>query len=161
IGRWNRVMLYTAALGHPPANPDILQMPYRPGVDDSAPWVAIAKPDRALAGKTSLLLHRFVQPATDVAWSGMLLDEWTGVVPEVEQRLAVGFHYDNAGAEAPQTILLAVPPVIGAQWNSAALLAILQESLTLAKVRAVDLELLAGLPDPYGNLAQVIPPICI
>jgi translation elongation factor EF-G len=81
-----------------------------------------------------------------------VLDQWTEVIPAPTEQTGVAFHYDDPSAEAPQAILLAVPPVHAEQWDLASLVATLHETLDLAKVRAVDSELL-------GPLAQLLPAI--
>ena len=57
---------------------------------------------------------------------------------------------DTPGAESPQCLLVAVPPRQAATWHVDDILAILGETLDLARIRAVDLELL-------GSLGQVLP----
>jgi hypothetical protein len=68
------------------------------------------------------------------------------------EQTGIALHYDNPGADAPQAILIAVPPTSRPLWDLASLLAILNETLDLAKVRTVDGELL-------GALGQVLPAI--
>jgi len=58
---------------------------------------------------------------------------------------AVGFHYDDPGAEAGQAVLLAIPPGEAQTWDIGTFANILNETADLAKVRAVDLELLPAL----------------
>ena len=74
------------------------------------------------------------------------------MIPRPTEQSGIAVHYDDPGAEAPQTILLAVPPTSAPRWDLASLLAILNETLDLAKVRAVDGELL-------GALGQLLPAI--
>jgi hypothetical protein len=64
----------------------------------------------------------------------------------------VSFHFDDPGAEAPQAVLLAIPPLPAQTWDLESVAAILNETADLAQVRAVDLELL-------GSLGQLIPTI--
>jgi hypothetical protein len=46
--------------------------------------------------------------------------------------------YNQPNAAPPQTILLAVPPEIGAPWTVWSLQQVLLETLDLARMRAVD-----------------------
>lgn len=149
LGRWRTLQLYVEALGRGRSGYDLLQVPF----DAADPWVALARPVAALEGKVSLVLHRHAKPDPGSAWTGLLLDEWTEVVPYAEQPTGVAFHFDSPGAEAPQAILVAVPPdPNAASWDEATLLAILGETLDLARIRAVDTELL-------GDFAQLLPAI--
>jgi hypothetical protein len=100
---------------------------------------------RPRSGRLSILLHRVAAPATSAPCAGLFLDQWVEQIPQPVEQTGIAFHYDDPGAEAPQTILLAVPPARTAQWDLDSLLAILNETLDLAKVRAVDGELLGGL----------------
>ena len=50
---------------------------------------------------------------------GLLLDEWTEVIPGKEETTGITFHYDRPNSEPPQVLLLAVSPALkgGWQWN--------------------------------------------
>ena len=61
---------------------------------------------------------------------------------------------DDPGAEAPQAVLVAVPPRREGNWDLETLLAILNETLDMARIRAVD-------SDVLGPLAQVLPAIVL
>jgi hypothetical protein len=91
-------------------------------------------------------------PAPGEQWTGLLLDEWTEIVPNDKELTGIAFHYDDPGAEAPQSLLLAVPPDPRVPWTTDALLDTLRETLELARMRAIDLSHL----DHY---AQVLPAI--
>jgi len=72
---------------------------------------------------------------------GLLVDEWTEVVPTEEETAGLAFHYDRPNSEPPQTMLLAVSPQLyGKGWSWDDLLAILNETLDKAKLRAVEPE---------------------
>ena len=71
------------------------------------------------------------------------------------EQTGVAFHYDDAGAEAPQAVLLAVPPDRGAAvWTPDTLVAVLLETLELAKIRGVEVEML----DELGQLLPAVYP---
>ncbi|MBS3775215.1 MAG: hypothetical protein KGY70_08510 [Bacteroidales bacterium] len=72
---------------------------------------------------------------------GLLIDEWTEVVPTKEETTGVAFHYDRPDSEPPQTMLLAMSPQLdrgGWRWQD--LIDILHETLQEAKLRAVEPE---------------------
>ncbi|MGM0532434.1 MAG: hypothetical protein ACQER7_13900, partial [Bacteroidota bacterium] len=72
---------------------------------------------------------------------GLLIDEWTEVVPTKEETTGVTFHYDRPNSEPPQTMLLAMSPQLdrgGWRWQD--LIDILHETLQEAKLRAVEPE---------------------
>ncbi|MBL0136206.1 MAG: hypothetical protein IPP79_20640 [Chitinophagaceae bacterium] len=41
--------------------------------------------------------------------TGLLLDEWTEVIPNKEETTGIAFHFDQPNMEAPQSILLPLP----------------------------------------------------
>ena len=100
---------------------------------------------QAVAGAADAGRINTAQPLT-----GLLVDEWTETVPNTRETTAVTFQFDPPDACAPQCVLLAVPPVPGADWTSDTLRQVLEETLDLAKLRAVDAETL-------GELAQYVP----
>ena len=84
-------------------------------------------------------------PAANASWAGLLLDEWTELIPNADEATAVAIHYDDPGAEAPQAILVAVPPDDATNWTLDTVTDVLRETLQLARLRAVDGDLLGDL----------------
>ncbi len=151
LDAWRRFEISAGVLQCPRAGRAVVQLPY----DTGAAWAALPFADEAhrpKSGRISLLLLRVAQPGASDTWSGLFLDQWVEQIPLPTERTGIAFHYDDPGAEAPQTILLAVPPAPASYWDLASLVAILNETLQLAKVRAVDSELL-------GALGQLLPAI--
>ena len=142
LDNWRRLMLYTTALGEAPPQFELAQLPFQA----AARWAALPfGANRPPAGLISLALHRPAKPATNKVWVGLFLDDWTEVIPDEVETTAIGFHYDDPGAEAGQAVLLAVPPNDAEMWDIGTFSNILNETADLAKVRAVDLELLPSL----------------
>jgi len=71
---------------------------------------------------------------------GLLLDEWTEVVPAERETTGVAVHHNGPDSEPPQAMLLVVPPVrvAGGQWATADLVDAVTETFELAKTRAVE-----------------------
>src|SRR5262249_20325861 len=136
LGRWRRLRLFGEALGAPAATFDVAQLPHV----DGARWVALPftnQADRPPGGRVSLVLHRPVTPAVTDPWYGLVIDEWPEVIPNAIEHTGLAFHYDDPGAEAAQAVLLAVPPD-ATKWDFDSLAAIVNETLDLARMRAVD-----------------------
>ncbi|GAB3638757.1 hypothetical protein GCM10027422_43470 [Hymenobacter arcticus] len=97
--------------------------------------------------------------ATDMQCA-LWLDEWAETLPQPQQPTALTFHFDQPNSEAPQTMLLVVPPTPpaqlapGATWTLATLAGALNETLDLAKKRTVEPDALAFTP-----LATVLPAV--
>jgi hypothetical protein len=79
-----------------------------------------------------------------------LIDEWTEMVPNARETTALTFQFDPPNAMAPQNVLVAVPPVAGVDWTADTLRRVLVETLDLAKIRAVD-------PEVLGETGQYLP----
>ncbi|WP_437494017.1 hypothetical protein WME75_21660 [Sorangium sp. So ce1014] len=86
--------------------------------------------------------------------AGLMVDEWTELVPNRTETTSWVFHFDAPGATAPQAVLVAVPPAPGRRWDLRTLEAILLGTIDLARIRLVDLEALAG-----HDLARFLPAI--
>jgi hypothetical protein len=68
----------------------------------------------------------------------LVLDDWTERVPAKTVEAGVAFHAESPGAEAPQAVLIAVPSR-NAAWSTQELIAVVSQTLDLAKLRALDL----------------------
>src|SRR5262249_26254653 len=103
-------------------------------------WVALPPaPGAELPhSKLSLVLHTIGPIVTTQVMTGLLVDEWVEFVPNTHETTAIAFQFDIPDSCAPQSVLIAVPPVPGADWTTETLRRVLMETLDLAKLRAVD-----------------------
>jgi hypothetical protein len=151
LARWRTLSLYLGALSGLRARLDAAQLPFAAGERWAAlPFVGTAQPRGRVA--FTLMSHETASPSTTVAWRGFVLDEWVETVPQPTEQTGVSFHYDSPIAEAGQAILLAVPSSTAGTWSYDDILATLNETMDLAKIRAVDnerLELGHFLPTAY------------
>jgi hypothetical protein len=147
VDRWRSLWIYAGALGAAAPALEVAQLP-----TGQATWAA--RPGASpTAGTLSLLLHRATKTAPDRPWAGFVVDEWNEIIPSATQPTSIAFHHETPIAEAPQTILLAVPPATG-NWDIEAVLDTVRETLSLAKLRLVDSTLL-------GELQPFLPAICL
>jgi hypothetical protein len=87
-----------------------------------------------------------------------VIDEWVEVLPGAEETTGVALHVDSPNAAPPNTILLAVPPDGRKVWDPALLEETVEETLSLARIRAVDLEALHPTdPDALTDVGQLLP----
>jgi hypothetical protein len=100
-------------------------------------WVALPFDGEAPAAATSLVLHSTepLEPGGELA--GLVVDEWSEVVPERSVTTGIAFHFDEPGSRAPHAVLLAVHPEPGRSWSLDALAAVLGECADLAAIRMV------------------------
>ncbi len=133
------------AMGGAPLRLGLVQTPHRPG----AAWngrPAVSYVD----GAASLVLVGAELLAPGRALAGLLIDEFTELVPSATETTGVAFRYEPPAAMAPQALLLAVPPVVGEPWTVGGLNQVLLETLDLAHLRALG-------PDDLDLVRQILP----
>ena len=132
-----------------------LQLPF---VADEG-WVALelppqTDPPKPLLGVDRLLYTGIFPGAFDKTQPqcGLLLDEWTEIVPTDDVETGIAFHYDRPNSEAPQSMLLVTPTNFRGKWQWNDLVDALNETLDFAKRRAVE-------PDQidYTGYARFLP----
>ena len=69
---------------------------------------------------------------------GLLVDEWTEVIPGPSETTGIAFHYDRPNCEPPQSWLLALPAVRNGTWSWDELLGAVTETLDAAQRRAIE-----------------------
>jgi hypothetical protein len=113
-----------------------LQLPHR----DDDYWLGLEYPEEYSFDGDRLLLSLILGAPFDPhgPQAGLVVDEWTEVLPNRTETTGITFHYDAPGSEPPQALLLAVSPELTGQWQWDHLVATVQESLDLAKHRAVE-----------------------
>ena len=146
LTHWRSLWIYAQAFGATSPPLEVVQLP------PASVWAGNPAAEIA-SGTLSLILHRPTQ-APPGSWVGIVIDEWTEVVPSTTQSSALSFRYETPVAEPPQAVLLAVPPTAAPTWDHDTLLDTVRETLSLAKIRAVDNTLL-------DNLRPFLPAICL
>jgi hypothetical protein len=132
-------LLLAQALGAVHPGPRVAQLSADPSATLDEQWIGTAAPP--LGGRLSLVvLDAGAREGASIA--GLVIDDWVELVPGTRETTGVAFHYDAPGSEAPQSLLLAVPPEVGKPWNVATLEDILHDTLDLAAQRMVDLSAL-------------------
>jgi hypothetical protein len=151
VDRLNTVVTYAEALGGGPPPFHVAQVPFA----DGERWVALAAGDgaRPRDGALSLVVYAARPPDMTKPLAGLWIDEWVEVIPEPNVTTGVAFHFDEPAAQAPQAVLLAVPPDDRPTWAFETVEAIALETLDLARLRAVGPETL----DQHTNVMQALP----
>jgi hypothetical protein len=136
VARWEGVTLFSEAFGAPALALTPIQLPYAPG----ASWLALEYPDSQKLEEGYLLYTaHFAAPfQAGGRHCGLLLDEWSEVVPAPEVVTGLAFHCDRPNGEAPQALLLVTPPDIRGHWLWEDVVDSLGETLDLARERAVE-----------------------
>jgi hypothetical protein len=107
-----------------------------------APWMALEFPPEAKTKLERELLLYTAAYAKDFdgtqAQCGLLLDEWTEVVPGETETTGITFHFDKPNCEPPQVILLVTPTQFTGAWKWEDLVNTLHDTLDMARTRAVE-----------------------
>jgi hypothetical protein len=142
LGHLVKATSLAEAFGRPGIDLVPAQLPFR--ADDR--WAALELPPTyELDGEKLLYSASFETPFDDTRTQcGLVLDEWTEIVPGKEEVTGIAFHFDQPNNEPPQAILLVSPPKIGGRWKWKDLFDTLDETLHEAKMRAIEPEQIKG-----------------
>jgi hypothetical protein len=113
-----------------------MQLPYRP--HDS--WLGLQFPaDYDLSGgRLAYTAHFAAQANPPARLCGLLLDEWTEVLPAAEETSGLAFHFNRPNSEPPQVFLLALSPRISGAWQWPDLVDAVRDAFVEARMRAVE-----------------------
>ncbi len=136
LHNWESTIMLQAAFNVPTPEITPIQLPY--AANDS--WLALQYPDDYKITSDRLLYTCAYSTAFDPSarQCGLLLDEWTEVIPVTERDTAVAFNYQRPDNEPPQTMLLVMAASNTGTWQWADLVNALMETLQLAKKRGVE-----------------------
>jgi hypothetical protein len=129
-----------------------LPVPSTAGATPSAvPWVGLPFTGSPPAAG-SLSLAMLQAPPSGSPLSALLVANWVEVIPSQSEVTGLTYHYAAPDAQAPQSILIAVPADLSTTaWSYGDLVAAVASARELAHVRGVDY---ADLPGPAR---QVLP----
>jgi hypothetical protein len=146
VNAWEAMTGLVEALVGVQAAPALLpmQLPYQPG----APWVAMRlEPGYVLDSDRLCYTAHYSTPFDKNApQCGLLLDEWTEVIPAADRTTGITFHFNRGDNEPPQAILVVTPAGSSGRWQWDDLVGALNETLDLAKLRAVEPSQLGNTP---------------
>lgn len=146
LGRFRKLNLYARSVGLARLHVDVLQLPHVPGEK----WLGLPFDSPPEQGRAAALLLSYASGLeASVAWRGIVVDDWTEVIPNKTEETGVAFHYDSPKAQAPQAVLVAAPSRNATNWSFAELLAAIEQTMDLMKVRAIETE--------YLELGQMLP----
>jgi hypothetical protein len=135
---WEQLLMLTGAfgVGEPALIP--AQLPFEAG----APWLALQYPSTYSVQSDRLLYTAYYSLPFNkgIRQCGILLDEWTEVIPGTDRTTGITFNFDRPNNEPPQSFLLVTPASFSETrtWQWGDVVGALNETLDLAKVRAVE-----------------------
>jgi hypothetical protein len=133
---WEQTILFCETFGRAAPELTPMQLPFRSGDH----WLGLSYPDGTELAGEHLLYTAHYATAFDPTQRqcGLLLDEWTEVIPAEQQTTGVAFHFDRPSAEAPQSFLLVTPASWDGAWHWDDLVAALDDTRALARRRTVE-----------------------
>lgn len=133
---WEQSVMLEGAFGA--AEPELvpIQIPWKAGEH----WLGLEYPLTYVPdGDRLCYTAHFVQPFDHTQWqSGLLIDDWTEVIPAKQETTGLTFHFDRPNAEAPQALLLVTPPAFIGSWQWQDIVDAVRETLDRSKSRAVE-----------------------
>ena len=151
ISRLDAAYSLAQLLGATDADPSAFllgQLPSTPG--DRWLGLPLDAANPPAKGRVALACLTAGDPLTQNVYAGLMIDEWPERIPSVQENASVAFHYGEPSARAPQALLLAVCPDNRPFWDDDLVLGVLEETLELVKIRAVDL-------DSVAEVGQILP----
>ena len=150
VASLERARLAAKALGA--SAPPVVRVLQLPTVA-TEPWVATRVQVSGPRVNVALFAPDALDPSDPIA--GFMIDEWVEVAPSSIQTTGVAFHFDSPGAQAPQAVLLAVPPDRAAtEWSGDLVEQAVLDALSIAKIRTVD-------PEALDQVGQLLPALYV
>ena len=149
---WENIVILTEAFGKSELVLQPLQLPHK--ATDT--WLGLEVPAGYTAESDRLLYTAHYSVAFDKTKNqcGLLLDEWTELIPALKETAGVAFHFDRPSSEPPQVMLLALPTAFRGGWQWQDLLDAVTETMDAAKMRAVEPAMINELS--YGRVLPAL-----
>jgi hypothetical protein len=152
VARFDDVLSAVEVLGTTSPRFDVVQLP----PDAAGRWVAESVPQQNTMHLVLAAAGGQEKLATETA--GLVVDDWVETIPLGDADSGLAFHFDTPGAEAPQALLLALPPEGADAWSAARLAGTLRSTLAMVRIRAVGpVELAAAAVDDITALGHYVP----
>jgi hypothetical protein len=150
VSKWRKLNMYSRVFGRARPRVDVVQLPFVPGekwlgvgfdIDDNPNPEQIQNlPEEGRTGVLLLSYATSLDPS--ITWRGLVVDDWTEVIPNQVEETGIAMHFDSPQSQAPQAVLVATPSKATGNWTFSQLLASLEQTMDMMKIRAVSNELL-------------------
>jgi len=161
------VQMWAENFNQPLPDKKVIQFPFALDENGIATdhWLGLQFPDGYTpdGDKLSIVLinPENVTDAPDLPKAALLVDEWIEIIPNLNETTGIAFNYDQPDAKPPNSILLAVTPRETGSWKWDDLVHTLNDTLEMAKNRAVEPEHLENTV--FGQilpaiLTEIVPP---
>ena len=137
MNNWESVVLLAESINGIELELSPLQFPYQ----ENDSWLALDYPTAHEIESDKLLFTAYFRTFDiNQKQCGLIIDEWSEVIPTKEETTGLSFQYDQPNTEPPQAMLLVTPSVFNGQWDWSDLVGSLHETLDMAKLRALEPE---------------------
>ncbi|REL33838.1 hypothetical protein DYD21_10560 [Rhodohalobacter sp. SW132] len=135
LSAWESLVMTAEGIKDQTLNLTPVQLPY---IENDS-WLGLSYPSD-LEIESDKLLYTAYMPGFNPSESqcGLMVDEWTEVIPAKDETSGLTFHYDRPNCEPPQTMLMVTPSAFTGEWTWKEIVESLHETLDLAKLRAVE-----------------------
>ncbi|MCL4236549.1 MAG: hypothetical protein KJ042_18755, partial [Deltaproteobacteria bacterium] len=138
---WEDTAMLAATLGRVEPALTPMQLPHRPGEG----WLALEIDPATNIDSARLLYTAHYGPGAETPATagvtgrtcGLVIDEWSEVIPARDETAGVAVHFDRPNSEPPQCMLLVASPGHEGKWSWNDLIDGIDEALSLAQLRAV------------------------
>ncbi len=133
--QWESAVILSEGFDQPDKDLTPLQFPF---VENDS-WLGLSYPEEHEIESDKLLYTAFLNGFNGASTlCGLLIDEWTEVIPAKKETTGLTFQYDQPNAEPPQSILLVTPSSFTGQWEWKEVVDTMHETLDLGRLRAVE-----------------------
>ncbi len=139
---YQKIRLFSDSLtGKIGSDLNVIQLPVVDNTTDR--WVGMTlDADHKLSGDTLSLVMELpdsFNSSTAVNYqAGLIVDEWIETIPDENIHTGIAMNYNQPNTEAPNSIIMAVTPEITGAWEWDDLMDTLNETLSLARKRAIE-----------------------
>ncbi len=140
-------------------NLQVLQFSNTPDIKWLALPNALDGVDDVVQDTLAMLVHSVGDPNfVDNRFCGLIIDEWVETIKRKNVRGAIAYNYNRPNTEPPQTMLLLIPSTIDFNdhlqkiednWTFVDISNILNDTLDLVKIRAVDIDAFTSIMRKY------------
>ncbi|NJN28607.1 MAG: hypothetical protein HC819_22825 [Cyclobacteriaceae bacterium] len=136
LHHWENITFLNEAFGKPELQLHPIQLPHIPNDH----WLGLDYPEDFEINDDKLLYTAYYPAPFDASKNqcGLLIDEWTELIPSKKETAGVTFHYDRPNSEPPQVMLLAMPTDFRGEWQWSDLVDAIHETMDMAKKRAIE-----------------------
>ena len=137
LGSWENLAMLYEGFDLNAHSLDLLpiQLPYK----EQDSWLGLSYPETYEIESDKLLYTAYnsgFNPSQSQC--GLLVDEWTEIIPAKKETTGMTFHYDRPNSEPPQSMLLVTPSEFTGNWKWEDVVNSLHDTMEMIQYRAIE-----------------------